>query len=70
MVCRLRLARPTEEAAGLSWLNCLLVLYVNSTDVDAMRLAFATVIEDMPNPVVNVKEITDVQNRVRVKENL
>ena len=44
--------------------------YVNSTDVDAMRLAFATVIEDMPNPVVNVKEITNVQNRVRVKENL
>ena len=26
VVCRLRLARPTEEAAGPSWLNCLLVL--------------------------------------------
>lgn len=44
--------------------------YVNSTDIDAMRLAFASVIEDMPNPVVLVKEITNAQNRVRVKENL
>ena len=44
--------------------------YVGTADIDSMKLAFATVIEDMPNPIVDVREITDKQNRVRVKENL
>ena len=37
---------------------------------DAMRESVSDALTDMPSPVVSVREVTNAQKRVRVKENI
>lgn len=52
-----------EVAAGIS-------VAEEAISYDKMKVAFGEALEEMPNPVVSVKEITNRQNRVAVKERI
>ena len=52
-----------EVAAGIS-------VAEESISYDKMKVAFGEALEEMPNPVVSVKEITNKQKRVAVKERI
>ncbi len=43
---------------------------MEAVEYDKMKATFAEALQEMPNPVVSVKEITNKQNRVRAKEKL
>lgn len=43
---------------------------MEAIEYDKMKATFAEALQEMPNPVVSVKEITNRQNRVRAKEKL
>ena len=43
---------------------------MEAVEYDKMKSVFTEALQEMPNPVVSVKEITSKQNRVRVKEKL
>lgn len=52
-----------EVAAGIS-------VAEEAISYDRMKVAFGEALEEMPNPVVSVKEITNKQKRVAVKERI
>lgn len=52
-----------EVAAGIS-------VAEESINYERMKASFAEALEEMPNPVVSVKEITNKQKRVAVKERI
>ena len=43
---------------------------IEAVEYDKMKATFVEALQEMPNPVVSVKEITSKQNRVRAKEKL
>ena len=64
-----RTAKSGYYAAG-GEITTAISTSIESSSFDKMKASFTEALQEMPNPVVSVKEITRTQDRVRTKEQL